>query len=78
MTQIQFESFATWAQLLDHIAAGYRLFYQAPLDYRPAQVSAVVRCDGQIRVTPVYSDCDPFTAGTAHLERFRRVNSKVS
>lgn len=67
-------TFGTWAELLDHIAAGYTLFYQAPLDYNPAQVSVVERRDGQLRVTPIYRSADPFTADTGHLDRFRKLS----
>ena len=66
------ESFSTWSQLVDHVRAGYPLFYQAPLDYRPVLISAVVRRDGKLRVHPPYSDCDPFTADEGHLPRFKR------
>jgi hypothetical protein len=66
------EPFHTWEQLVDHIKAGYLLWYQAPLDYYPAQVSAVVRKDGKVRVMPIYADADPFTADRGHLDRFRR------
>ena len=69
---IAFESFTTWTQLLDHINAGYDLWYHAPLDYRPRRISAIVRKDGRIRVYPLTTDADPFTADVAHLERFRR------
>ena len=64
--------FESWTQLLDHIAAEYPLFYQGPMDYRASTVGACVRKDGKIRVTPVFTDADPFTADMAHLERFRR------
>lgn len=65
-------AFRDWAQLIDHIAAGYPLWYQAPMDYRPAQVSVVVRKDGKLRVSSIYTDADPFTADQGHLDRFRR------
>ena len=39
----QYEPFTAWAQLLDHISGGYPLYYHAPLDYRPAQVSSGIR-----------------------------------
>lgn len=68
-----FAPFETWAQLLDAIAAGYPIYYQAPLDARPVMVSAVVRRDGKLRITPPYSDCDPFNADAGHLPRFRRI-----
>ena len=67
-----FEHFTSWAQLIDHVRAGYALWYQGPIDYCPVQVVAVVRKDGQIRVTPPYADADPFTADHDHLDRFRR------
>jgi hypothetical protein len=65
-------TFTSWPELLDHVAADYRLYYHAPMDYRPALVTATVRKDGKLRVTPVYSDADPFTADVAHLPRFRK------
>ncbi len=71
----RFANFAEWAELLDYVAAGHTLYYQAPMDARPALVQAVVRrVDGKLRVTPVYTDADPFTADLAHLSRFRRVD----
>ena len=68
----QLQPFETFAQLIDHVRAGYQLFYQAPLDYRAALVSAVIRKDGNLRVYPIYRDADPFTADPGHLPRFRR------
>lgn len=64
-------TFTTWGQLLDAISTGYTLFYQAPMDYRPQQISAVVRKDGKLRVNAVYSNV-VFTADRGHLERFRK------
>lgn len=72
----RYESFQTWAQLTDHVRAGYRLWYQAPLDYRPVLVTAVLRKDGKVRVTPPYSNADPFTADSGHLDRFRRLANR--
>ena len=66
------QTFATWADLLDHVGSEYPLYYHAPMDYRAAQVSAVLRKDGKLRVTPTYTDADPFTADQGHLGRFRR------
>ena len=66
--------FQSWEQLLDHIQAGYLLWYQAPMDYWPAQINATVRKDGQIRVMPIYTNADPFTADSGHLNRFRRAS----
>lgn len=71
-----FQSFASWTELLDHITAGYSLWYHAPLDFRPRRVSAVVRKDGKLRVYPSTTDADPFTADTAHLDRFRQLADK--
>ena len=69
-----YRTFASWAELLDHIKAEYELFYKAPLDFHPARVTAHVRKDGKVRVYPHWaSAADPFTADMAHLERFRKV-----
>ena len=67
-----YRPFETWAQLLDHVRAGYRLLYQAPLDFQPVTVTAVIRKDGKLRVVAPFSDADPFTADAGHLSRFRR------
>lgn len=72
-----FTAFENWRQLQDHVRAGYSLWYQGPMDYRPVIVTAVVRRDGKLRVSPVYTDADPFTADDAHLTRFRRNESKT-
>jgi hypothetical protein len=66
------QNFATWTEVIDHVRAEYPLFYQAPMDYRPVLVSAVIRKDGKLRVYPALSDADPFTADVAHLDRFRK------
>ena len=68
-----FTTFDSWTQLTDHVRAEYALYYHAPMDYRPARVSAVIRKDGKLRVSPIYSDADPFTADQGHLSRFKRV-----
>ena len=71
---ITYEPFTTWEQLLDHVSAGYPLYYHAPMDHRPVGVSATVRRDGRLRVTPgPYSNADAFNADKGHLERFRRM-----
>lgn len=73
-----FESFQSWQQLLDHIKAGYALWYQAPLDHTPVQVSALLRRTGQLRVSPMWhSDADDFLADMGHLSRFRRRASRL-
>ena len=68
----KYEPFTSWAQLIDHVRAGYPLYYHAPMDYRPSIVQATIRKDGKIRVSPTFSDADPFTADMGHLDRFRR------
>jgi hypothetical protein len=72
-----YTTFSTWAELLDAIGADYTLFYQGPMDYRPSVVHTKLRKDGKIRVTPIYADCDPFTADKGHLDRFRKVANKA-
>jgi hypothetical protein len=70
--------FLTWGELLDHVSAEYPLFYHAPMDFKPTHVSAVVRMDGKLRVSPIYSDADPFTADKGHLERFRKAVGRTA
>jgi hypothetical protein len=65
-------TFQTWAELLDHVSAGHKLYYHAPMDYRPVFVTAKTRRDGKVRVYPIYSNADSFTADIAHLDRFRQ------
>ena len=72
---MEYAKYETWQQLLGAIAAGYKIHYQAPMDYRPHLVSVVVRKDGKLRVTPIYSDADPFTADKDHFDRFRRAST---
>lgn len=73
MSDVKYQSFASWFELLDHVHAGYTLYYHAPLDFTPRRVTAVVRKDGQLRVTPYWaSNADPFNADRAHLDRFRK------
>lgn len=72
MSDRSYEAFTSWAQLFAHIGGGYPLWYQAPMDDRPVQVSAVRWKDGKVRVYPIYTEADPFTADAGHLERFRR------
>lgn len=71
-----YEAFQSWAQLTDHVRAGYKLYYHAPMDFKPALVTATIRKDGKLRVMPIYGNADPFTADLAHLERFRRLASR--
>ncbi len=76
------QPFAIWAEVLAHVAAGQPIWYQAPLDYRPVHVQAVlyrhwrgrhVQKPTKVRVYPPSSDCDPFWADAGHLDRFRRL-----
>ena len=67
-----FAGFASWRDVLDHVASGAPTYYQAPLDYRPVLVAAELRSRGRVRVDPLSRDADPFTADHKHLDRFRR------
>jgi len=67
-----FAGFASWRDVLDHVASGAPTYYQAPLDYRPVLVAAEPRSRGRVRVDPLSRDADPFTADHKHLDRFRR------
>lgn len=73
---MMYETFATWTDLLTHIRADYKLYYQAPMDYRPAVVNATIRKDGKLRINVPFGDCDNFTADESHLSRFRRLASR--
>lgn len=70
--------FRDWAQLIAHIRAEYALWYQAPMDIRPALVTAIIRKDGKLRVTSWHPDFVNFTADPGHLSRFRRHASRVT
>jgi hypothetical protein len=70
--------FNSWPELLTHVRAGRAVWYRAPLDNNACLVRAVARpmgrtvrvrsfSGGRGRVAPF----DPFTADSAHLERFR-------
>lgn len=65
------DTFGTWPELLDSIAAGHKILYKAPLDYAAVLVSCTIRRDGRVRCAAVYSDVT-FTADSGHLSRFRR------
>ncbi len=66
-------SFTSWADLIDAIRADYAIRYQGPVDYRSHAVTCTIRKDGKIRVSPIFTDADPFTADRAHLDRFRKL-----
>ena len=74
--------FATWAEVLTHVAGGQPIWYQAPLEYAPVRVQAMpyrrqrgvrLQKPTKVRVYPPSSDCDPFWADAGHLDRFRRL-----
>ena len=71
---IEYFTFLSWAVLLEYIAGGGRVAYQAPLDYRPRIVHVVkVFKNGKIRLDPLSNEADTFTADEKHLDRFRMV-----
>ena len=78
-------NFETWDDVLHHVRQGLPIYYQAPLDAKPVLIGAAVRVHVAsigldrwektytVRVTPPHwSDTDPFSADSGHLERFRR------
>lgn len=74
----EFRAFGTWQEVLAYARTGAPLYYQAPLDYRPVRVQYKVGAR-TIRITPPGArgrgrlrTSDPFTADSAHLDRFRR------
>ena len=67
--------FASWADVLRHVASGAETLYHAPMDLTPRTVVATVRGKRPtvVRVVPLSNQCDPFNADAGHLDRFRRV-----
>lgn len=66
--------FTSWDDVLVHATAGKELWYRAPLD-RAARQIRVVRVSKRartVRVDPLTSDADNFTADEDHLGRFLR------
>ncbi len=64
--------FAGWNSVLAHATQGKPLYYQAPLDSRPVLVRIVkVYKNGKVRIDPLCSDADKFTADFEHADRFR-------
>lgn len=64
--------FTSWSDVLAHAAAGKELWYRAPLD-RAARRIRVMRISKHmrtLRVDPMNSDADNFTADEGHLNRF--------
>lgn len=70
MTTLQ--PFATWADVIAHVARGGECWYHAPLDVLPHAVRTELRKGGKVRVFPWTREADPFTADAGHLSRFRR------
>ena len=69
----QFVPFDTWNDVLDAARRGDQLWYQAPLNIRPASVRVVkVFKNGSVRIDPMSRDADNFTADKGHLSRFRQ------
>lgn len=64
--------FASWPDVLAHVAAGLPVLYQAPLDHWPRSVVATVRGlrPTKVRVNPLCRDADAFFADAGHLDRF--------
>ncbi len=68
-----YRSFDSWADVLAAASQGVRLFYHAPMDYRPVAIttaSAGGKARNKIKVFPPTNDADPFVADAGHLDRF--------
>jgi len=66
--------FKSWDGVLAHITVGKRIYYHAPLDVNPRLIQCEVK-GNEVRVAPLSSDCDPFTADSGHLDRFKKAES---
>ncbi len=65
-------AFKSWDDLLSFIGRGGRVFYHAPMDRYPVEVTiARVFKNRKIRVVPPTLDAGAFTADEGHLGRFR-------
>lgn len=65
------QKFGCWSGLLQALADGAILYYQAPLDRSPRRIAiARVFKNGKIRCLPNTPDADPFTADASTLDRF--------
>jgi esterase/lipase superfamily enzyme len=67
---VRYAGFASWEDVQAAVSRGVRLYYHAPMDYRPARVTCVLKKTNKVRVLPPTSDADPFTADVRHLDRF--------
>lgn len=63
--------FADWQSVLERARLGWPVLYWAPLDATPRRVRiAKVYKNGKVRVDPMSSGADCFTADRDHLDRF--------
>lgn len=70
--------FSSWDQVLAHARAGLPLWYHAPMDLHARRIRIVrVFKNGKIRIDPMSSDADNFTADAGHLDRFRYASDPV-
>jgi hypothetical protein len=68
--------FATWREVLDHVASGAKVYYHAPLSCRPVLVHCTVS-GPKSRVVRVHAsetdrEADNFSADSKHLDRFKQ------
>jgi hypothetical protein len=62
--------FASWDDVLAHVASGKVVYYQAPMNWRPVYVVSARVKGKKIRIG-AQGDSDAFTADDGHLDRFR-------
>ena len=67
------KSFDNWAQVLIHVGKGLPIYYHAPMSYRACKVRCKVTSRFNVRVMAheVDREADNFSAGPAHLSRFK-------
>lgn len=69
---MRFSTFKTWDEVLAAARSGVRLWYHAPLDLTPRSILVLrIFKNGKIRIDPLSSGADNFTADAGHLSRFR-------
>lgn len=75
-----FIPFESWPDVVDaayRALRGAQLWYWAPLDLAPRLIQVVrVYKNGGIRINPVSTQADNFTADKMHLDRFYRREGK--
>ena len=69
---MDYQTFNTWREVLEHVRSGAQLYYHAPFDLEPAMVGAKTVRGGKVRIVPRTSDADAFTADRKHLDRMRK------